>query len=517
MCFAAVCAFTAWRSANAPAAWSPAVAEAGESTQPEPSWTVRLLWLGLSASASVLLLAVTTHLTSDVASIPFLWIVPLVIYLLTFILCFEAPVLYQRFFFVPLFLAAAAFMALQLWPSATSSSNPWISRLANLDIRTIIVSLAASLFVVCMVCHGELARLKPHPRYLTSFYVTVSLGGAIGGLFVGMVAPNLFRAYYEFPIGLGLAMLVVVAVFAREFRRLAGPRRIAGTVALAAVLGCYFWCLGSIMNQIVRGYRVVTRNFYGLLRVYDDADPAKDQFAARKLVHGVINHGQQMLNQEYRHLPVTYFCPESGIGRAMKATEGKPRKIGIVGLGCGTLAAYGRKGDTIRIYEINPLVLDLARTEFTYLADTPAVIQPALGDGRLVLESEPDQQFDLLVIDVFSGDAVPVHVITREAFRLYFRHLKPDGILAVNISNKYLDLEPVMERASNDFQKTGLVYHWEPLDEDTMCFACSWTLIMSPAAAAAHPELMKDATVMTPKRPFRTWTDDFSNMYSILK
>ncbi len=519
VCFGAVCAFTAWRAANAPTVW-PADAEAREQSDAPvaaPSWSLKALWLGLSASASILLLAVTTHLTQDVAAIPFLWIVPLVVYLLTFILCFEAPVLYQRYFFGPLFLAAAGFVALQLWPGHSTVTNPWLARLVNLDIRTIIVSLTASLFIFCMVCHGELARLKPHPRYLTGFYVTVSLGGAIGGLFVGLVAPNLFHAYYEFPIGLALTMLVVVAVFGRDVWRMAMPQRVAGTVALAAILCGYFWCLGGIMLQIVKGYRVVTRNFYGLLRVYDDADPVTEPYAARKLVHGVINHGQQMLREGYRRQPVTYFCPQSGIGRAMTATEGKPRKIGIIGLGCGTLAAYGRKGDTIRIYEINPLVLDLARSEFTYLADTPAVIQPALGDGRLVLESEPDQQFDVLVMDAFSGDSVPVHLITREAFRLYFRHLKPDGILAVNISNRYLDLEPVMERASSDFQKTGLAYHWDPEEEDFLCFPCSWTLIMSKAAAAAHPELMKDATELKPRPSFRVWTDDFSNMYSILK
>src|SRR5262249_52002833 len=164
----------------------------------------------------------------------------------------------------------------------------------------------------------------------------------------------------------------------------------------------------------------------------------------------------------YRRLPVTYFCPGSGVGRAMKLKEGAPRQIGIVGLGCGTLAAYGRKGDTIRIYEINPLVLNIARTEFTYLSDTAATLEAAVGDGRLVLESETSRQFDIFVMDAFSGDSVPVHLITREAFQLYLRHLKPDGVLAVNISNKYLDLVPVMERAAHDMHRVGLVYHWDP-------------------------------------------------------
>jgi SAM-dependent methyltransferase len=288
-------------------------------------------------------------------------------------------------------------------------------------------------------------------------------------------------------------------------------------VALLLVIAVYFWCLGASVRSMVRGYRVVVRNFYGLLRVYDSGDPRVEDDASRKLVHGVINHGEQMLREEYRHMPVTYFCPGSGIGRVMQALEGHPRKIGILGLGCGTLAAYGRPGDTLRIYEINPLVLDIARNEFTYLNDTPAKVEVATGDGRLVLESEPDQQFDLLVMDAFSGDSVPVHLITREAFQMYFRHLKPGGILAVNISNKYLNLEPVMERASNAFGKVGMVYHWEPGGDEPFCFSCSWTLIMNRDVIDAHPELRPGAKELRPGRPFRMWTDDFSNMLSILK
>jgi spermidine synthase len=225
-----------------------------------------------------------------------------------------------------------------------------------------------------------------------------------------------------------------------------------------------------------------------------------------------------MLREEYRRLPVTYFCPDSGIGRAMRATEGRPRRIGILGLGCGTLAAYGRAGDTIRIYEINPLVLDIARREFTYLADTPARIETAIGDGRLTIESEPARhEFDILVMDAFSGDSVPVHLITREAFQSYFRHLKPDGILAVNISNKYLNLEPVMARAAESLGKTAFVYHYTPPDDDILCFSCSWTLLMDRAAADAHPELRQHGKELRAQPAFRLWTDDFSNMFAILK
>jgi hypothetical protein len=516
--FAAVCGFTAWRVATSPSAETTAMEE-DEPNGGEPSLALRFLWLGLAASASVLLLAVTTHLTQDVAAIPFLWILPLTIYLLSFILCFDAPRYYQRWLFVPLFGMALAFMAFELWPSRRYVQFGWLQPFANLAIRWTIVSFGLALFVCCMVCHGELARLKPHPRHLTGFYVTVSLGGAAGGLFVGLVAPNFFRAYYEFPIGSALCLAIVALVFGRELWLRPIARRIWAVAGLAAIVGGYTWCVGAIMHQMVDGYRVVARNFYGLLRVYDDGDPAFDDDAARKLVHGVINHGQQMLRKEYSRMPVTYFCPDSGIGRVMRSLEGRPRRIGILGLGCGTLAAYGRPGDVFRIYEINPLVLDIAHTQFSYLRETAARIETATGDGRLVLESEPSQQFDLLVMDAFSGDSVPVHLITREAFRTYFHHLKPNGILAVNISNKYLNLEQVMERAASALGKVALVYHYDPPESDSFCFSCSWTLVMDRVTAAVHPELRQNAKELqlVTGHAFRTWTDDFSNMFSILK
>ena len=377
--------------------------------------------------------------------------------------------------------------------------------------------LTLALFIICMACHGELVRLKPHPSYLTGFYVIISMGGAVGGLFVGLLAPNVFHAYYEFPIGLIFCALLLASVFTRALWHAPAMWKSTGIVVLCILLGGYVYFLKGIMFQLVDGYRVVARNFYGQLRVFDEGDPRVDDDAARRLVHGVINHGQQMLREEYRRRPVTYFCPQSGIGRSMKALEGAPRRIGILGLGCGTLAAYGLPGDVIRIYEINPQVLEIANRDFTYLKDTAAKVEVATGDGRLLLEAEPSQQFDILVMDAFSGDSVPVHLITREAFALYFRHLKPNGILAVNISNSYLDLEPVMERAANAFDKTALAYHWAAPDNETICFSCSWTLIMNPATVDAHPELRKEAKVLHQTRPFRIWTDDFSNMFSILR
>jgi hypothetical protein len=513
--FAGVCGFTAWRaSANAPAV---AADRAGAAEAKSPSWMLRLLWLGLAASASILLLAVTTYLTQDVAPIPFLWIFPLAIYLLSFILCFETPRFYLRPVFLPLFVLAMSYMAFRLWPGHRYVWLPILHLLAFLSGKWIIGSFGAALFVACMVCHGELARLKPHPRHLTGFYVIVSLGGAIGGLFVGLIAPNVFRGNYEFPIGLAVCALVVALTAARAIRPLHSPQRMAATAAIGLALCAYFRGLDVGMREQVEGYIVVARNFYGMLRVGDEGDPRFDEDAARRLLHGVINHGQQSLQPERRREPITYFCPESGIGRGMRALEGAPRRIGVLGLGCGTLAAYGRSGDTLRIYEINPLVLDIARRDFTYLSDTEAKVEVATGDGRLTLASEPSQQFDILVMDAFSGDSVPVHLITREAFELYWRHLKPNGILAVNVTNRYLDLRPVMERAAAAFGKVAMLYQFEPDDGDANCFPCAWTLMMDRATLNAHPELEDHAHELKPARPFRIWTDDFSNMYSVLK
>jgi SAM-dependent methyltransferase len=502
--FAVLCTVTAWRACLGPVRALLPPADAVDAASASPS--VRLLWFGLAASASILLLAVTNHMTQDIAAIPFLWIVPLAVYLLSFIVCFEAPRLYNRMFFVPLLVAAFSFMMRQMWTEDAPASL----------VRTI-EFLAASLFVVCMVCHGELARLKPHPRHLTGFYAIVSLGGAMGGLFVGLAAPNMFRAYYEFPLGLGICAVVIALVYLRETWPNPAYIRYAAAAGLVAVLGLYLWCVGHVLNRMTRGYRLVARNFYGQLRIIDDGDPKYQEEASRTLVHGTINHGAQFEREEYRRLPVTYFCPESGVGRGMRALGGEGRRIGVIGMGCGTLAAYGKPGDALRIYEINPLVWQIAKTQFTYLQDTRAKLDVAMGDARLTLEAEPSQQYDILVVDAFSGDAIPVHLLTVEAFRLYFRHLKPGGIIALNTTNRYLDLNPVMAQAAAAFGKIALHYAFVAPPEEFICFDCDWTLIMDRSTLAAHPGLERAAVELKPRPSFRTWTDDFSNLYSVLR
>jgi hypothetical protein len=470
-------------------------------------WGARLFWVTLAACASILLLSVTSFLTQDVAAIPFLWILPLSIYLLSFILCFEAPWLYYRPVYFALLALGLAGMGYALYWSETS-----------LRVPAVIAVAGGSLFICCMVCHGELSRTKPAPRYLTSFYVMVSIGGALGGLIVGFIAPNFFNASYELPAGLSLCGFLVAAILLKANWR-ASQFRWGRAVAIAVfLLACgYTGAMARGVREQVSGSRVVARNFYGQLRVYD-VDQGDGVGVHRKLMHGVINHGEQVLSEQYRRKASTYYCPGTGIGDLLAEDHaGAPRRIGLLGLGCGTLAAYGKPGDVFEIYEINPLVVQLARTQFTYIEDTPAKVETVMGDARLALDREPDQRFDVLIMDAFSGDSVPVHLITREAFRTYFRHMKADGIVAVNISNKYLDLRPVTEGAARSFGRIALVFEFTPDDEDPVCFGSAWVLLMNPKTRDAHSIAFKAGKVLERWPGFRMWTDDYSGMFGILK
>lgn len=494
--FALLCGLAAWRaSGSEPAQVSSAIPS---DPGPAPSPGMRLLWTGLAACASTLLLAVTTFLTQDIAAIPFLWVLPLSVYLLSFILSFESNRFYQRDIFMPLLVAALVCFGYFLRP-----------RSLGVAMGPTIALLTASLFICCMVCHGELARLRPHPSRLTGFYVMISIGGAIGGLFVGLLAPAIFNAYYEFPIALTACAALAAFLLIRE-----GMAPVWRFAAVAAVVA-YAITVAVITRNTVHGYIAVVRNFYGELKVSDVTND-KPEFDYRKLVHGRINHGLQMHNPQYRRKPVAYFCEAGGIGHAMAArSAGTNWDIGILGLGVGGLIPYGREGDTFHIYEINPQVLDLASSQFTYLKDTPAKVDVTLGDGRLTLERDSARRFDMLVMDAFAGDSVPVHLITREAFEMYLRHLKPNGLLAVNITNRYLDLQPVVERAATALGKKAIVFSYDAEDDDYLCDSTLWAVLMD--AASPVPESLKSGEVLKPYSAFRMWTDDFSNMFSILQ
>ena len=500
--FVAVCLATAFftRRRMLPAA-SPAAAEAPIALEavPHPGWKECLIWIGLAATASMLLLSMTRHLTQDVAPVPFLWIAPLSIYLLSFILCFDAPRYYVR----PLFLAALplAFVALDRVLDS------------GMEVPVLIALICISLFVFCMVCHGELVRRKPPVRHLTLFYLMLSIGGALGGLLVGLVAPAIFTAYFELPIGLFLCAALVVVVLWRDLR-------LVWRVALVIALLGYGWRLTEISLEYVQGYSKVVRNFYSQLRIDDSVDDVLGP--KRKMVHGRINHGEQFMDPTLRKQPTAYYCEKSGVGRAILSLQqaqpaGSSLRIGVVGLGSGTLATYGRAGDVMRIYEINEQVLDLARSDFTFLSDSAARIEPVLGDGRLMLEADPPQHFDLLAMDAFSGDSIPAHLLTLEAMQTYFGQLKPEGLLAVHITNRYLDLKPVMAAAAQQYGKTALIYELKPDDSDLYCRSSIWVLMISPERAAALPASLQGGELLKPRPGFAPWTDSFSNLFTILK
>ena len=489
-------AWLAWRSTGAAAADPTAAgADAAAGDAPRPGWGELALWIGLSATASILLLSMTRHLTQDIAPVPLLWVLPLSIYLLSFILCFDAPKYYVRKLF--LFLLPVSFIALD----RVHDVYTWVPLLVAVT--------CVSLFVFCMVCHGELVRRKPPVRHLTLFYLMLSIGGALGGTLVGLVAPAIFNAYYELPIGLLLCATLILIVLWKE---LSGTWR----VVLLVLLVLYAYRLASISFAYVDGYRAVVRNFYSQTRVEEVVD---EHFGPRRfMLHGRINHGEQYLDEKLRRVPTAYFCERSGIGRVfLSLPTDRPRKMGVLGLGIGTLAAYGRPGDEMRIYEINDQVLDLARSEFTYLSDSAAKIVPVLGDGRLMLEREPDQQFDVLAMDAFSGDSVPTHLVTVEAIREYLRHMRPDGYLVFNITNHYLDLRPVMAAAAAQLGKVALAYEVTSVPADDVCRKSHFALIVDPSRLDSLPEPLRDFKRLEPRPGFKPWTDNFSNLIGILK
>ena len=491
--FALACAAMAWMTPRQAVEAAPS--EQGGSTQ-----TPYALWLALSATGSVLLLAVTNHLTQNVAAVPLLWLVPLTLYLLTFIIAFEGRGWYQLEWLWAILLALVGTMG-------------WLLVETEYDFD-LVVQLAVFLpgmFIGCLFCHGELYKLRPAPARLTSFYLAVSLGGALGGLLVAVVAPLVFNGYYE----LGVALVVLATLAAL---RLATVGRIPAFVSLALLLGIAASAAYDGFRYH-RDVRVATRSFYGVLRV-KEYGRAGEESHMRRLVHGAIMHGEQYMDDKYRRQLTTYYHEDSGIGAAIRSLpEGRPAKVGVIGLGAGTIAAYGRKGDTYRFYDIDARVMQIARTQFTYLNDSAATIELALGDARLTLEREPPQNFDVLAVDAFSSDAIPVHLITREALGTYLRHMKPDGIVAFHVSNRFLDLIPVVARLAKEQGAHAVLVRDDPdEEEDHRRSRSDWVLVSrDPAALQREAMVEREATEAEDRPEWRTWTDDYSNLIQILK
>ncbi len=495
--FALLCAASALlslRNAGTPGAASISVAEEPIAAA-APTRFDLVLWLALPAMGSWLLLAITNHITQNIASIPFLWLAPLTLYLLSFILCFESDRWYQRAWLLGPIAVVLGFCA---WGLQSSD--------ITLDIKTAIPLYLAGLFACCMFCHGELAKIRPAPRHLTFYYLMISLGGALGGLFVGLIAPRIFPEYYE----LGLGFVVIAMLAAVTLRKL--PFFVGMlAVALSGMCG-FFW--NKQMTQEKEDTRVMLRNFYGTLHT-KDTGPATSADAVRRLIHGVIMHGEQYLQPERRDEPTTYYGPDSGVALAIKQTGRTNQRVGVIGLGTGTLAVWGKSGDTYHFYDINPQVVEVAQSEFTFLRDSMANIEISLGDARLSLERESPQDFDVLAVDAFSSDAIPVHLITREAMAVYLKHVRPGGAVVFHVTNRFLKLAPVVKQIADSL---GLYTALITDDaEETSYAKTDWVIVTRDRALVENEAVAGKTSAIDTIPGLRLWTDDFNNLYQILK
>jgi SAM-dependent methyltransferase len=445
---------------------------------------------------SVTLLAVSNHLTQNISSIPLLWVIPLAIYLLTFILCFEGKQWYRRDVFLGLLVW---FLCVMAWFLA--------DKRLQFELAWQIAVFGVGLFVVCMFCHGELARGRPGPKHLTLFYLVVSLGGVAGGILVGIVAPLTLPGYLELEIA-----LVVVAFLALVLNG-GRPRALVALLCLvtAFTAGALAWRVDKFREDTI----LIVRNFYGVLRVKEvlarDEDPDSRY---RSLIHGAILHGEQWRSEKFRRTATTYYKTTSGIGKTLLALEGLPIKVGVIGLGAGTLATYGDADDVYRFYDINPAVPKIAREQFTYLKDSEAKIEIVLGDARLSLEREPPQGFDVLAVDAFSGDSIPVHLITLEAVGAFLRHMKPSGVIAYHVSNRFLDLKPVLLAIA---ERHGLEYAFVHETSDDGDTTSDWVLLTRDKRLILRPEIVASTEPVAPQPDWRLWTDAYNNLLQVWK
>jgi hypothetical protein len=483
-----------------------------------PSAALRSLWIALSATASLFLLSVTNQITQDVAVIPFLWVLPLSIYLLSFILTFSGERGYNRKFFAGLFLLSAA-LTLFVMLNAT-----------RLHVYWQILVYCLLLFASCMVCHGELYRLRPSSEHLTGFYLMVSVGGALGGIYVSLIAPLIFNGYWEFMVGLAMMMAVLLSVLRPSLRAdksMKIPEDLPARARFVFNIFLLVTILFSVLGKYYSGSLFVQRNFYGVVRVREMVPDGSGE-PAYVLSHGITVHGLQFIGSpQLRARPTTYYVPDSGVGLAIlhhpKYEQGKPMRVGLLGLGIGTLVTYARPGDVYRLYEINPVVTGLASGKddyFSYLRDSQANLTIIPGDARISLQNELDsgtpQNFDVLVLDTFSSDSIPVHLVTKEAFGLYLKHLAPDGIIAVHITNLHLDLQPVLWQLAQFY---GL--HIARVDyegDDKGGYASQWILLARDPAELEKPAILGHAADLSKySTATRLWTDDYSNLFQILK
>lgn len=514
MLFAALCAVAlVW---NATFRGSPLTSVAGsasgssgiDAAAARPTTLRRLLWVLLPALASLMLLATTNHVCQDVAVVPFLWVIPLSLYLLTFIISFDHARWYQ-----PLLFGIATLVA-SLAVAGVSDLDSLIGWLTDYKpgFTFGLVLYFLFMFLACMTCHGELVRLRPDPRHLTEFYLMISAGGALGGLFVAVVAPRVFSTFFEWKIAIVASFVLgLVVTFRYGSFRIPHPTMRAAVASVFGLIGlaAIIWWQVSISVPLDRA-----RNFFGVVSVHEiEGDTPADH--TRMLRHGAIAHGRQYTTPERRHIAGSYYYSESGLGHAIAFLGDREQiRVGTIGLGVGTVATFARSGDVYRFYEINPEVVRQANTFFTFLKDCKGKTEVVLGDGRLALEREAPQNYDLLIIDAFSGDSIPMHLATLEAFEIYKKHLKPDGILAVNITNSYIDIFPML-RSMADHIHLKWTRMYIPY-KDSMHYRTDWLLLTN------DQQFLNTTPTVVPADRWTThrvplWTDHFSNLWSVLR
>jgi hypothetical protein len=478
---------------------------------PAATYRQRWLWFLLPMAAAMQLSAVTSHLTMNVAAIPLLWVLPLAAYLLTFIIAFEAPRLYRRGLVVRLLVLMLASLGYAL--SKTDFTLP---------IDLTILFFLIECFVACLFCHAEAYDLRPQRASETTlFYLCVAAGGAAGTFFIGILCPLIFSANYDLALAFATTAAVALAITWQDgwTQRLLW---ITSTILL-------FVLAFALRTAYSRQALVQVRNFYGSLRV-TQKDMSQQHVPIRTLLNGTIQHGTQLFAPEFSRVPTTYYAKDSGVGLALRfccSARGnedargnddmaRPRNVGIIGLGAGTLAIYGHPGDRIRFYEINPAVRPIAQNLFTYLRDSSATTTFAEGDARTSLAAEPPHNFDVLVVDAFSGDAIPLHLLTTQAIELYRRHLTPSGILAFHVSNQYLDLAPELAKLAAAANLQSRLINTPPNDV-TGEFRAEWVLLTADPAFFSQPEIAAVATPIPLRPDLGVWTDDYSSLLPILR
>jgi MFS family permease len=474
-----------------------------------PSLALRSLWIVLSATASIFLLSVTNQITQEVAVIPFLWVLPLALYLLSFILTFSGERGYHRRLFAVLFILSVV-LTLFVMLNATS-----------IHISSQILAYCFLLFSACMLCHGELYVLRPSAHSLTTFYLMISIGGALGGVFVSLAAPLIFNSYWEFFVSLAMVSALALIILRSSHATVSDDDSRARFIF---TVFCLVTVMLAILSTYFTGALFSERNFYGVVRVHEQI-PAGSGERAYVMSHGITVHGLQFIAPEWRELPTTYYVQESGAGLAIlnHPKYGQNMRVGMLGLGVGTLVAYAQPGDEYRLYEINPVVTELAEGlggYFSFLRDSKANITLVLGDARISLERELAegnlQDFDVLVLDTFSSDSIPVHLVTKEAFALYLAHLAPNGIIAAHITNLHLDLQPVFWQLAQYYDLSIARINY-PGDSNGG-YSSHWILLSRDSAVLENPTIREHAVDLSGySTSIQLWTDDYSNLFQILK